>query len=298
MNRLSILLLIWLLFACKLGPDVPGPIPPPAIGGSVSTGGTVATGGAEPAGGSTLEGGAGSAAVIRWPECRSRSIVARGVEPRALGLRFVERVARPRMLAPQIVQKPQSVLWRPNPCASAMPINQANVGACGGFCAAALWGLLPRSGCVTDADGFRAYQWATEHDPFDGSWPAQDTGTTLDAAMSAGLEFGWFANLQWPTNASELATALQNGPCGIGVRWHDGMFEPDCDGRLHVTGKVVGGHAFAVNGYDRERDRFWAINSWGNNFGACVDAQCGYMYLNSADVNLLLQTGDAACPIP
>jgi hypothetical protein len=47
----------------------------------------------------------------------------------------------------------------------------------------------------------------------------------------------------------------------MGTNWYEGMFDPDWDGFLRLSGSIAGGHAYLV--YGTEAEWYWMQNSWG-----------------------------------
>jgi hypothetical protein len=77
----------------------------------------------------------------------------------------------------------------------------------------------------------KIYSRATEIDPFVGSYPPKDTGSSVLSAMKAAKEMGLISEYRWCFGAEEVLIALSNpGPVEIGVRWYEGFDKPDCNG--------------------------------------------------------------------
>ena len=70
------------------------------------------------------------------------------------------------------------------------------------------------------------------------------------------------------------------GPLVVGTDWLDEMFEPDDDGRVHVSGGVAGGHCYLWNGV--EGTKFWFVQSWGSSWG-----KGGTFYIEEAEFRKL-----------
>jgi hypothetical protein len=63
---------------------------------------------------------------------------------------------------------------------------------------------------------------------------------------------------------------------------------------VHASGAVRGGHEYEVVGYDRGRDLWEFVNSWGDGWG-----QAGHFFMSTADyVKLLAADGDATVLVP
>ena len=70
------------------------------------------------------------------------------------------------------------------------------------------------------------------------------------------------------------------GPLVVGTDWLDEMFDPDADGRVHVSGGVAGGHCYLWNGV--EGTKFWFVQSWGASWG-----KGGIFYIEEAEFRKL-----------
>ena len=74
------------------------------------------------------------------------------------------------------------------------------------------------------------------------------------------------AYLRVQPDISDYHAALNEvGVIYASAQIHVGWDKPDGDGRIKAGGKPSGGHAFAIVGYDKEG--FWVLNSWGDDWG-------------------------------
>jgi hypothetical protein len=144
---------------------------------------------------------------------------------------------------------------------------------------------------VTDeTDGW--YHEVTSIDPFDGTYPPDDTGsdgTSLGKFLkSIGLVDSYthaFGGL------GDVLAALMTGPVPVGVNWYDSMFTPASSGELVITkgADVAGGHEFNLDGeLDAVARRVWMTNHWGE-WGVAGRAWMSYATLE----RLLGEDGDA-----
>jgi len=135
------------------------------------------------------------------------------------------------------------------------------------------------------------YTRATELDPFLGTFPEEDTGSSGLAAEKAAKEAGIVARYEWIFGgADQVLAVLPDHPVGVGTRWHRDMFDPDPNTYLvHPTGPVVGGHQWSVIGYNQRLAAFEGMCWWGDDFGSH-----GLFRIRKADLaDLLADDGDA-----
>jgi hypothetical protein len=124
-------------------------------------------------------------------------------------------------------------------------------------------------------------------------WPGEDyDGTSVRAAAKYLQAQGLIESYHWAFNADEVAdTVLGLGPVVMGTNWYQGMFYPDEKTGLVVpTGYVAGGHAWKIDGANRNRELFRAKNSWGRSWG-----KRGHFYITFADLERLISEDGEAC---
>jgi len=126
------------------------------------------------------------------------------------------------------------------------------------------------------------YRWLTAHDPFDGTWPPTDTGSDATTGGAWAVATGRIAEYRHAFTLAEALAALQERPVLFGLGWYESMFDPLSDGRLAVTGSVVGGHEVILDGIDVDAGRVWLTNSWGPAWGVT-----GRAYLSVDDFDRL-----------
>jgi hypothetical protein len=108
------------------------------------------------------------------------------------------------------------------------------------------------------------YREAQKHDPWDGE--GYD-GTSTDAPFRVLRQRGLITGWQWLFGEGEVREWLMKyGPVSVGTNWYDGMFYPDADGRLAISGEVAGGHAYRVV-YWSPQYGYRIVNSWGREWG-------------------------------
>jgi len=142
--------------------------------------------------------------------------------------------------------------------------------------------------------------WMTESmeiDPFDGSYPPEDTGSDGLSVCKAIQALGKIRSYRHAFGIDQALHALVLSPVITGIPWYDGMFTPDKDGFVWPTGRIVGGHEICVNeivpglgdsGY------VGFTQSWGTSWGLHGR---GRMTFHTWDT-LLRMDGDVTVPQP
>lgn len=177
-------------------------------------------------------------------------------------------------------------------------LDQGQEGACTGFGLATVANYLLRARTIMpDTSGVSPrmlYEMARRYD----EWPGEDyDGSSARGAMKGWHKHGVCAESLWPYDASvkdsvltsqRALDALQR-PLGayfrvnhkdlvsmhaaiteVGVLYaaamvHEGWSAVGSDGVIPTSKRVLGGHAFAIVGYDSTG--FWIQNSWGEGWG-------------------------------
>ena len=141
-------------------------------------------------------------------------------------------------------------------------------------------------------DAVRIYSRATQLDPWPGTYPPQDTGSSGLAACKAATEAGWISRFEWIFSgpAGIYAALTQGRPVGVGTWWLERMFEVEKQTNLiTVSGRRVGGHQWTIVGYRKRYDAFVGQCWWGPDFG-----QNGRFLIRRASLaDLLADDGDA-----
>jgi hypothetical protein len=150
-------------------------------------------------------------------------------------------------------------------------LDQGEVGSCSGngqAQASNTKGLhRPRTGYKTEPDAVQCYTIATSIDPYPGTYPQQDTGSSVLAATKAAVQLGWATRYEWAFGLDHMQGAVGLGTVEVGVNWYESFFKPSRTGYIDISGDIAGGHAFAVNGVNFRDRFFWALQSWGPDWG-------------------------------
>ena len=95
----------------------------------------------------------------------------------------------------------------------------------------------------------------------------------------------------WAFDIQTLVNAvLTLGPVVVGTDWYRGMLSPNKLGYVFPTGRIVGGHAYVLNGVDVTHGYFRLKNSWGRRWGIK-----GHAYISISNMNRLLNQQGEAC---
>jgi hypothetical protein len=178
----------------------------------------------------------------------------------------------------------KSCIW---PCN--IILDQGSEGACTGFSVSHEAAAEPvEVKGITNEVALEIYHRARQLD----EWPGEDyEGSSVLAAMKAGVERGWYKEYRWAFGEEDLALAIgYKGPAVLGINWYEGMSNPDKDGLIKVSGFLQGGHAILCNGYDVKTNLYRLHNSWGEGFG--VKGEC---FISSKDISRLLKKKGEAC---
>jgi len=140
------------------------------------------------------------------------------------------------------------------------------------------------------ADAVNFYHWAQQHD----EWAGENyEGSSVLGAMEALKAHLYIHEYWWAEDVDQMRHAIyQFGPVELGSWWYTGMFDIDSEGFVNLTGKVEGGHAHCLGGYDTRRDAFRIDQSWNPDWG-----WNGSAWLRAADAQQLLgASGECALP--
>lgn len=112
----------------------------------------------------------------------------------------------------------------------------------------------------------RIYSLATTLDPFDGTYPPDDTGSNGLSAAKAAQRLGLGGDYQWIFNGADgvVQAVMAGKSVNVGTRWDNNMFTPDSHGFIHPGGGVAGGHEYLIRGYSLEMDALRLRCWWGS----------------------------------
>jgi hypothetical protein len=177
-------------------------------------------------------------------------------------------------------------------------LDQGPIGACTGFASAHALNCSPWGLQLTNKNALDIYALATTKDPWPGSYPDEDTGSSGLAAMQACRELGYIQSWSNAYSLDDVLVGLQTRPGILGISWFDGCDEPGAaTGQITPTGHVRGGHEIAIVGCEIERGLIVLRNSWGNGYGVQCHGQTGYFRLSYLEFTVLLTLmGDAIFP--
>lgn len=146
-----------------------------------------------------------------------------------------------------------------------------------------------------------------------GSYPGGSPvyeGTSVLSGAKVMVQLGIYTKYYWALDLKQLALAVAYvGPAVMGLKWFEGMYEPDDQGYIHPTGKLTGGHCLIANrveivwtdptaektweNVNKNKSYFGLHNSWGAKWG--VTGGC-FMLFSDME-KLLLDDGDACIPV-
>lgn len=123
-------------------------------------------------------------------------------------------------------------------------------------------------------------------------WPGENyAGTSVRAGAKVLQQYGVIRAYYWAARLREVIDAiLFSGPVVVGTDWYEGMMDLDPDGKVHPTGRLIGGHAYVLNGVNTKKSVFRLKNSWGKEWG-----KGGHAIISFRDFRTLLQRNGEAC---
>lgn len=181
---------------------------------------------------------------------------------------------------------PRSYTWRCNEW-----FDQGVEGACVGFAlgheAAARPSEVQGLGYKFLVEG--VYHEAQKIDPWEGgSYPGAVPfyeGTSVLAGVKVMHKKGFFESYRWAFNIDDLIMGIgHNGPAVLGINWYEGMYDTDSKGFVHVSGRIMGGHAILARAVNIKKEYITLRNSWGKSWG--INGDC---YISFTDMDRLLR---------
>lgn len=109
------------------------------------------------------------------------------------------------------------------------------------------------------------YDQAQERD----RWPGEAyDGTSVRAGAKVLQDLGFIESYHWAEEPGDVIKAiLTKGPVVVGSWWYENMMEPDEAGFIEPRGRVVGGHAYKLDGVNTNHGVLRGKNSWGREWG-------------------------------
>jgi hypothetical protein len=133
------------------------------------------------------------------------------------------------------------------------------------------------------------YYESQRKDPVPGTEQTGYFGTCLVTAMQTLEEKRFFRKLLWTDNTSDLAKhILKTGPAIVAGPWFSEMSKLDPNGFARPNGIWEGNHCWVVYGVDDLWETFFAINSWGREYG-----KDGKFLVKFSDMDKILSYGYA-----
>ena len=137
-------------------------------------------------------------------------------------------------------------------------------------------------------------------------WPGNNyDGSSVRGGCEALKAYGLIESYVWFTNVNGLIDWTNNGfgTAWVGTNFYATMDDVDGAGYIQMPGSLatpIGGHAYRLNWFDKSKDAFLFVNSWGNSWGILKrdGTRTGTAYLRRVDAERLLfkEDGEAAGP--
>lgn len=127
-----------------------------------------------------------------------------------------------------------------------------------------------------------------------GPYPPNDFGSTGLSIAKALKKANLIGAYQHTFSLNGALKALSIYPILVGMNWYNGMFKPARDGKVSITGPLMGGHEVMAREIDAKKSIVWFDNSWGSSWGVN-----GRFYLTFKDFETLLKRqGDVIVLLP
>lgn len=223
-------------------------------------------------------------------------------EGRRLNVRPDTLDFRDRMFVPTLVEVPTRMPLGDYHGFEVPVLDQGKEGACTGFGLATVVNYLLRRRKVESdtvcASPWMLYELARRYD----EWPGEDyDGSSARGAMKGWHKHGVCASTLCEKSGALSEEAIKDAPkrslgayfrvnhkdlvcmhtaiAEVGILYataavHGGWDQVGADGVIKRSDRIMGGHAFAIVGYDESG--FWIQNSWGTDWGKGGFAHIGY----------------------
>lgn len=123
--------------------------------------------------------------------------------------------------------------------------------------------------------------------------PGAEDGSTTRSGVQAFMQVGMLLNnaYAFANNITDVTDwLLTSGPVIVGTNWYEGMFYPDANNVVSISGQIAGGHEYMLSGYDTVSNLLLCTNSWGTSFG-----MNGQFYMTLSTLSRLLSEQGDAC---
>lgn len=150
----------------------------------------------------------------------------------------------------------------------------------------------------TQEHALELYKLATRLDPFPGSWPEEDTGSSGNAAAKASVRKKWLTSYTWIFSFTSLQAMIEKTPLQVGTLWTNDMFNP-VNGLVKVgaltDANIAGGHEYCMVGIDWQNELFIFRQTWGDDWDGAKPG--GYFAISFKDFARLQEAdGDVTVP--
>lgn len=183
-------------------------------------------------------------------------------------------------------------------------LDQGNLGSCTGNAAVGALGRaqlflslsVAQQGTLGEPLAVQVYSDATVIDPFDGTYPPDDTGSNGASVAKVCQTRKLITSYLHATTFTDTLAALEKQPIITGVNWYNNFFYPDANGLITISKNdyVAGGHEFVLDEINAEKQLIGFTNSWSPDWG--ID---GRAFMSFATYQRLLnEQGDATIFTP
>ena len=176
-------------------------------------------------------------------------------------------------------------------------LDQGSLGSCTGNAMTHALNSLPlhlkKSQIWDQSMAVMLYSAATGLDPWEGSYPPEDTGSSGLAVCKAAVQMGHINSYKWAFGFDHVLSTLMAGPVLVGTYWYSGMSYPDANGFVTPSGSKEGGHEYLLVGVNTSKRYLTFQNSWSSLWGVR-----GRFYMTFDNFKRLLdEDGDAVLPV-
>lgn len=177
-------------------------------------------------------------------------------------------------------EAPEERMWQ---LWGSLTLDQLATPRCVGFSTAHSLAAAPKLHEVGENIAGLIYSIAQDMDEWPGNYY---DGTSVRGGIKAAVHLGLAKEpYRWARSEYEVNLWIRkHGTIVAGTDWPVGFLNTDENGYLNLVGGSVGGHAYLLVGYDKERDAYRVVNSWGKEWG-----QGGRAWLRRGDFRILFE---------